>query len=241
MYTRYLPLMDSVWHAHAALPCSPALLFVRGPPRRQVACKSTILHVKAHQKRLQLRHHQHNPAGTLSWIRPQRRVHTSAPVRARALANDGYKVQLVAMCCRARCLCLLFCRNGHRCTLLRVHVVHTIPHTQDEYCEPERNVEYWNTRPIVVTQRALEVGLRFGRWLLETRLAARGAPSTDLDAVRAAKLRDVLIDLGPAFVKVCLSFPTSGDVVFCLPCTWGKRWPVWLAKLRTHTRTTRCL
>ncbi len=73
--------------------------------------------------------------------------------------------------------------------------------TQDEYCEPERNLEYWNTRPIVVTQRALEVGLRFGRWLLESRLAARGT-TADLEAVRAAKLREVLIDLGPAFVKV---------------------------------------
>lgn len=74
-------------------------------------------------------------------------------------------------------------------------------HQQDEYCEPDRNVEYWNMRPIVVLQRTVEVGLRFARWLLTSRLAARQG-NVDLQAIRAAQLREVLVDLGPAFVKV---------------------------------------
>ena len=75
------------------------------------------------------------------------------------------------------------------------------PREQDEYCDPDRNVEYWNSRPILVLQRTVEVGLRFARWLLTSRLAARH-DNANLQATRAAQLREVLIDLGPAFVKV---------------------------------------
>lgn len=106
-----------------------------------------------------------------------RHVHSTA-VRARWVSDDDYKV------------------GADECPS-----TYTQQRAQDEFCDPDRNLEYWNSRPIVVMQRTAEVGLRFTRWLLSSRLSARQGHA-DLQATRAAQLRQVLVDLGPAFVKV---------------------------------------
>lgn len=82
---------------------------------------------------------------------------------------------------------------------------------KEVYYDPSRNAQYWSTRPVLVLKRSVEIGARFARWLLETRLQRSGGQ--DLAQLRAERLRDVLIDLGPAFVKIGQAVSARPDAV----------------------------
>jgi hypothetical protein len=62
---------------------------------------------------------------------------------------------------------------------------------------PEANAEYWSSRPVTVTKRALQVGSIFARWVVSGRLRPGRAKE-----LRADELREILTNLGPAYVKI---------------------------------------
>ena len=67
---------------------------------------------------------------------------------------------------------------------------------------PEANAAHWQTRPVAVATRTLQIAAALGSWLMEGRVTNRGASQQQLTDVRADKLRRTLTDLGPAFVKI---------------------------------------
>lgn len=55
---------------------------------------------------------------------------------------------------------------------------------------------------MAVVTRTLQISAALGSWLMEGRLTNRGASAQALTDARAAKLRRLLTQLGPAFVKI---------------------------------------
>ncbi|KAI7842632.1 hypothetical protein COHA_003736 [Chlorella ohadii] len=77
---------------------------------------------------------------------------------------------------------------------------------------PEENAAYWQTRPVAVVTRTLQISAALGSWLMEGRLTNRGAGQQQLTDVRADKLRHLLTELGPAFVKIGQAISSRPDV-----------------------------
>lgn len=67
---------------------------------------------------------------------------------------------------------------------------------------PAANAEYWSTRPVAVMTRGVQIAAALGSWFMEGRVTNRGATAQGLTDIRADKLRTLLTDLGPAFVKI---------------------------------------
>lgn len=55
---------------------------------------------------------------------------------------------------------------------------------------------------MAVTKRGMQIVAALGSWLAEGRLTNRGASAQQLTDARADKLRHLLTELGPAFVKI---------------------------------------
>ncbi|KAL4420222.1 hypothetical protein ABPG77_011046 [Micractinium sp. CCAP 211/92] len=77
---------------------------------------------------------------------------------------------------------------------------------------PIANAEYWQTRPVAVVTRTLQISAAVGSWLMEGRLTNRGASAQALTDARAGKLRRLLTELGPAFVKIGQAISSRPDV-----------------------------
>lgn len=67
---------------------------------------------------------------------------------------------------------------------------------------PAANADYWRQRPVAVTKRGIEIAAAFASYMMEGRLTNRGATKQELTNVQADKLRQLLTQLGPAFVKI---------------------------------------
>ncbi|GLC37172.1 hypothetical protein PLESTB_000987700 [Pleodorina starrii] len=88
-----------------------------------------------------------------------------------------------------------------------------------EFMEPSTydaamNSRYWETRPVRVVSRLLRIGVEFGGWLAATR--ARNLRIKDpaaQEAAAAESLKDVLVRLGPAFVKIGQALSSRPDVL----------------------------
>ncbi|GMH40522.1 hypothetical protein BSKO_08426 [Bryopsis sp. KO-2023] len=65
------------------------------------------------------------------------------------------------------------------------------------------NARYWETRPVSVTSRFIQIGFAFSTWYLRSRVRGNAA----------ADFRDVLTQLGPAFVKIGQAVSSRPDVV----------------------------
>ncbi|KAK9810297.1 hypothetical protein WJX72_008275 [[Myrmecia] bisecta] len=87
-----------------------------------------------------------------------------------------------------------------------------VPEYQDRVYDPALNSAYWATRPVQVTKRTLQIGAAFSRWLLQSRLQ-KDSRSDRLTGQQAETLRQILTDLGPAFVKIGQAVSSRPDVV----------------------------
>lgn len=72
---------------------------------------------------------------------------------------------------------------------------------------PSANAAYWNTRPVTVVKRVIQVSSALGSWVVSGRFG--GA----IPAERAEKLRRILTDLGPAFIKIGQAVSSRPDVL----------------------------
>ena len=71
--------------------------------------------------------------------------------------------------------------------------------------DPEWNEQYWMSRPTTVFGRIVRIGLAAAQWQLYKR--SHG------EAAAAEYLKTVLVDLGPAFVKIGQAVSSRPDVV----------------------------
>ncbi|KAL4853347.1 putative aarF domain-containing protein kinase [Chlorella vulgaris] len=77
---------------------------------------------------------------------------------------------------------------------------------------PAANADYWRQRPVAVTKRGIEIAAAFASYMMEGRLTNRGATKQELTNVQADKLRQLLTQLGPAFVKIGQAVSSRPDV-----------------------------
>jgi len=86
--------------------------------------------------------------------------------------------------------------------------------------DPKENAAYWSTRPATVGNRLVEIGRVFGRWWvaawLESRrdiASVRDNELPPINSASAARLREVLTGLGPAFVKIGQAIASRPDLL----------------------------
>ncbi|XP_062184227.1 uncharacterized aarF domain-containing protein kinase At1g71810, chloroplastic isoform X3 [Phragmites australis] len=71
----------------------------------------------------------------------------------------------------------------------------------------------YRRRPFLVLRRSLQIGTSFGRWFALRYLDRVNERSDDMFELRAAQLRRILLELGPAFVKIAQAVSSRPDVI----------------------------
>ncbi|XP_058096615.1 uncharacterized aarF domain-containing protein kinase At1g71810, chloroplastic isoform X5 [Magnolia sinica] len=87
--------------------------------------------------------------------------------------------------------------------------------------EAESLVEYdpskigfiYRRKPILLIRRLFQIGVTFGRWFGLRYLDSVLERSDQMFEIRAAELRAILVELGPAFVKIAQAFSSRPDVI----------------------------
>lgn len=72
---------------------------------------------------------------------------------------------------------------------------------------------YWSARPVVAAARLAEVALRFGPWLARVGVDGRLGRLDETGSARAGELREVLVALGPTFVKLGQALSVRPDLI----------------------------
>ncbi|KAG8066429.1 hypothetical protein GUJ93_ZPchr0004g38148 [Zizania palustris] len=71
----------------------------------------------------------------------------------------------------------------------------------------------YRRRPLLVLRRSLQIGTSFGRWFALRYLDRVNERSDGMFEIRAAQLRRILLELGPAFVKIAQAVSSRPDVI----------------------------
>ncbi|XP_066349649.1 uncharacterized aarF domain-containing protein kinase At1g71810, chloroplastic-like isoform X2 [Miscanthus floridulus] len=71
----------------------------------------------------------------------------------------------------------------------------------------------YRRRPLLVLRRSLQIGTSFGQWFALRYLDRVNERADDMFELRAAQLRRILLELGPAFVKIAQAVSSRPDVV----------------------------
>ncbi|XP_073105108.1 uncharacterized aarF domain-containing protein kinase At1g71810, chloroplastic isoform X5 [Elaeis guineensis] len=82
----------------------------------------------------------------------------------------------------------------------------------DEYDLPAISAIY-RRKPVLLLRRSLQIGATFGRWFALRYLDSISDRSDEMFKVRAAELRMILLELGPAFVKIAQAVSSRADVI----------------------------
>lgn len=76
------------------------------------------------------------------------------------------------------------------------------------------NAAYWATRPVSVAKRLVEVGSALGLWFMAGKLQGiRGGDIRKNKNERAENLRNILTNLGPAYIKIGQAVSTRPDIM----------------------------
>ncbi|KAJ1273081.1 hypothetical protein BS78_06G252900 [Paspalum vaginatum] len=71
----------------------------------------------------------------------------------------------------------------------------------------------YRRRPLLVLRRSLQIGTSFGRWFAMRYFDRVNERTDDMFELRAAQLRRILLELGPAFVKIAQAVSSRPDVI----------------------------
>ncbi|KAG2575109.1 uncharacterized aarF domain-containing protein kinase At1g71810, chloroplastic-like isoform X2 [Panicum virgatum] len=71
----------------------------------------------------------------------------------------------------------------------------------------------YRRRPLLVLRRSLQIGTSFGRWFALRYLDRVNERADDMFELRAAQLRRILLELGPAFVKIAQAVSSRPDII----------------------------
>ncbi|KAK3143583.1 hypothetical protein QOZ80_4AG0302140 [Eleusine coracana subsp. coracana] len=71
----------------------------------------------------------------------------------------------------------------------------------------------YRRRPLLVLRRTLQIGASFGWWFALRYLDRVNERADDMFEIRAAQLRRILLELGPAFVKIAQAVSSRPDVI----------------------------
>ncbi|KAK7277358.1 hypothetical protein RIF29_18509 [Crotalaria pallida] len=68
-------------------------------------------------------------------------------------------------------------------------------------------------KPFVVARRLFQTGIAFGRWFGLRYVDALFERSNDMFEIRAAELRKILVELGPAYIKIAQAISSRADLI----------------------------
>ncbi|KAK9111132.1 hypothetical protein Scep_018651 [Stephania cephalantha] len=71
----------------------------------------------------------------------------------------------------------------------------------------------YRRKPVLLLRRLLQIGTKFGRWFALRYIDSAMERSDEMFKVRAAQLRGILVELGPAFVKIAQAISSRPDVI----------------------------
>ncbi|KAG2569145.1 uncharacterized aarF domain-containing protein kinase At1g71810, chloroplastic-like [Panicum virgatum] len=71
----------------------------------------------------------------------------------------------------------------------------------------------YRRRPLLVLRRSLQIGTSFGWWFALRYLDRVNERADDMFELRAAQLRRILLELGPAFVKIAQAVSSRPDII----------------------------
>ncbi|XP_072977975.1 uncharacterized aarF domain-containing protein kinase At1g71810, chloroplastic isoform X2 [Typha angustifolia] len=71
----------------------------------------------------------------------------------------------------------------------------------------------YRRKPFLVLRRFIQIGATFGRWFALRYIDSLSDRSDEMFKVRAAELRMILLELGPAFVKIAQAVSSRPDVI----------------------------
>ncbi|XP_057502259.1 uncharacterized aarF domain-containing protein kinase At1g71810, chloroplastic isoform X5 [Actinidia eriantha] len=76
-----------------------------------------------------------------------------------------------------------------------------------------RIASIYRRKPLVVLRRVVQVGATLGKWFALRYLDSVNERSEEMFEVRAAELRKILLQLGPAYVKIAQAISSRADLV----------------------------
>ncbi|KAK2997505.1 hypothetical protein RJ639_047807, partial [Escallonia herrerae] len=71
----------------------------------------------------------------------------------------------------------------------------------------------YRKKPLIVLRRLFQIGTTFGRWFALRYLDKVRERSDLMFEVRAAELRDILVQLGPAYIKIAQAISSRPDLI----------------------------
>lgn len=74
-------------------------------------------------------------------------------------------------------------------------------------------VSIYRSKPFLVLRRLLQIANTFGKWLALRYIDSLSERSDQMFEVRAAQLREILVQLGPAYVKIAQAISSRPDLI----------------------------
>ncbi|KAH7835251.1 hypothetical protein Vadar_024392 [Vaccinium darrowii] len=71
----------------------------------------------------------------------------------------------------------------------------------------------YRKRPLVVLRRVVQVGATLGKWFAQRYIDSVTDQSERMFEVRAAELREILVQLGPAYIKIAQAISSRADLI----------------------------
>ncbi|KAK4740897.1 hypothetical protein SAY87_024485 [Trapa incisa] len=79
--------------------------------------------------------------------------------------------------------------------------------------DPSRIATVYKRRPLILVRRLLQIGFTFGRWFALRYLDSVNDRSDEMFKIRAEELRQILVQLGPAYIKIAQAFSSRPDLI----------------------------
>ncbi|XP_077224324.1 protein kinase superfamily protein isoform X1 [Tasmannia lanceolata] len=79
--------------------------------------------------------------------------------------------------------------------------------------DPSKIASIYRRKPIILIRRLFQIGTTLGRWFGLRYLDSVMERSSQMFKIRAAELRGILVELGPAFVKIAQAVSSRSDVI----------------------------
>ncbi|XVF29905.1 hypothetical protein REPUB_Repub16aG0010700 [Reevesia pubescens] len=81
-----------------------------------------------------------------------------------------------------------------------------------DYC-PSRIAAIYRRKPLILLRRLIQIGTTFGKWFGVRYVDNLMERSDQMFKVRAAELRKILVELGPAYVKIAQAVSSRPDLI----------------------------
>ncbi|KAF5749304.1 hypothetical protein HS088_TW04G01271 [Tripterygium wilfordii] len=79
--------------------------------------------------------------------------------------------------------------------------------------DPKKIAAIYRRKPLVLVRRLFQIGTTFGRWFGQRYIDNLMEKSEEMFEIRAAELRRILVELGPAYIKIAQAVSSRPDLI----------------------------